>query len=637
MRLQKIILINRAPFEHLELNFDNENLGVLSGINGSGKTTIISYIVDSFYELAKSVFTQEFKDRANDFYRISSRIYSIDIEKVSIVYLRYINDDGYIADFIDIRGKCSKEEYNNILSLTDKISYSILEKELKDGRVNKYWTLKNKNEITKLFSNNILTYFPAYRYEIPSFLNNYYTPKLHYKKEMDFADYLYNPIEVTSDLPEVSNWIMDVVLDRYLYEGKSLNMFSQLNDLLTSILLSKFGFPTRFGVGMRTSGIERIAVMDRNIEGHCIYPSIFNMSSGELALLCLFGEVIRQADMIGKMPSNITGIVLVDEIDKHLHIKLQKEILPKLFAMFPKIQFIVSTHSPFLNLGLSDNKQLSYKIYDLDNDGKSCLPLDNKLFNEVYEMLVPENENFAKRYNQLKDEISKNTKPLVITEGKTDWKHIDAAISKLGINDIDISFYDSNDDIGDDALLKMLKAYARIEQPRIIIGIFDRDNLNALKCKGLESNEYLAFGNNVFAFAIPSVNANEYGVNISIEHYYKKDDLTKADKNGRRIFLGSEFYESGINISNNHIHASNKSGIEHKVKNNGIVDKNVYDTSTDPEEQHSIALTKNDFADLIYNKDEFAKDFDFSEFQKIIDVIKKIISENTINPAPKTE
>ena len=83
MRLQKIILINRAPFEHLELNFDNENLGVLSGINGSGKTTIISYIVDSFYELAKSVFTQEFKDRANDFYRISSRIYSIDIEKVS--------------------------------------------------------------------------------------------------------------------------------------------------------------------------------------------------------------------------------------------------------------------------------------------------------------------------------------------------------------------------------------------------------------------------------------------------------------------------------------------------------------------------------------------------------------------------
>ena len=76
MRLQKIILINRAPFEHLELNFDNENLAVLSGINGSGKTTIISYIVDSFYELAKNEFIEEFQDKPNDFYRISSRIYS---------------------------------------------------------------------------------------------------------------------------------------------------------------------------------------------------------------------------------------------------------------------------------------------------------------------------------------------------------------------------------------------------------------------------------------------------------------------------------------------------------------------------------------------------------------------------------
>ena len=46
MRLQNIILINRAPFERLDINFDNDNVAVFSGINGVGKTTIISYIVD---------------------------------------------------------------------------------------------------------------------------------------------------------------------------------------------------------------------------------------------------------------------------------------------------------------------------------------------------------------------------------------------------------------------------------------------------------------------------------------------------------------------------------------------------------------------------------------------------------------
>jgi hypothetical protein len=39
--------------------------------------------------------------------------------------------------------------------------------------------------------------------------------------------------------------------------------------------------------------------MDRMKNNHQIYPSIFNMSSGELSLLCLFGELVKQADEIG--------------------------------------------------------------------------------------------------------------------------------------------------------------------------------------------------------------------------------------------------------------------------------------------------------------------------------------------------
>ncbi len=45
--------------------------------------------------------------------------------------------------------------------------------------------------------------------------------------------------------------------------------------------------------------------------------------------------------------NTIEGIVLIDEVDLHLHIKLQKDILPQLIKLFPKVQFIVSSHSPF--------------------------------------------------------------------------------------------------------------------------------------------------------------------------------------------------------------------------------------------------------------------------------------------------
>ena len=52
LSLVKAIFINRAPFEHLVLDFKEKGINVLSAINGKGKTTVLSHIVDAFYELA---------------------------------------------------------------------------------------------------------------------------------------------------------------------------------------------------------------------------------------------------------------------------------------------------------------------------------------------------------------------------------------------------------------------------------------------------------------------------------------------------------------------------------------------------------------------------------------------------------
>lgn len=62
------------------------------------------------------------------------------------------------------------------------------------------------------------------------------------------------------------------------------------------------------------------------------------------------------ADLILKMQNTSTlirdyqksGIVLIDEIETHLHLELQKMVLPILTKVFPNIQFIVTTHSPFV-------------------------------------------------------------------------------------------------------------------------------------------------------------------------------------------------------------------------------------------------------------------------------------------------
>lgn len=623
MRLETIIMINRAPFNKLRLDLTDENVIVLSGINGVGKTTILSHVVDAFYELAKGAYHNEFEHAANKYYRISSGIFSLDNSTASIVYFRFHDNEGMCFDYVDVRGKCSQDTYDEQIELDGKIPFETIKNNLERSGNIKHWSTSDSKVIISLFEGNLMAYFPAYRYETPSYLNDPYKMNLSFSTHMSMTGYLTNQIEVTSDLPKIANWIMDVVLDMSLYKGQTIGLFGQLNDVLTNILLSKVNCRTRFGIGPRTSGLSRIAVMSRDVEGVQIYPTIFNMSSGELALLCLFGELVKQSDSIYTQISEVKGIVLVDEIDKHLHVKLQKETLPKLIKMFPNLQFIVSSHSPFLALGLQEEPGLSYLMFDLEK-GTPCLPEQTEIFKEVYNTMVSQNEQFADKYHELQAKLADSTKPIVITEGKTDWKHLKTAIKKLSI-DIDIDFFEYDDNLGDTVLNELLMSYARIPQLRPIIGIFDRDNTQLMTNIGINDCPYKVMGSNVYAFAIPLVHEDIYGKFTSIEHYYKREDLTKFDENGRRLFLGDEFYPSGN--SKDGKYQTKTSKIQNKTNVNGVIDEKVY-KSSDLEQAHSVALSKNDFARLVYSGDAFAEDFDFSAFEKIFSVIGEIINES---------
>ena len=93
-------------------------------------------------------------------------------------------------------------------------------------------------------------------------------------------------------------------------------------------------------------------------------PFDFNtLSSGYAAVLDIIVDLIlRMTSHANRVfDFSVPGIVLIDEIETHLHLELQKEILDFLTTVFPNVQFIVSTHSPFI-LNSLDNAI----IYDLE-------------------------------------------------------------------------------------------------------------------------------------------------------------------------------------------------------------------------------------------------------------------------------
>lgn len=111
-------------------------------------------------------------------------------------------------------------------------------------------------------------------------------------------------------------------------------------------------------------------------------PFDFNtLSSGYGAVLDIVNDLIMRMEAQSKLRDSfdLEGIVLIDEIETHLHLELQKKILPILTGLFPNIQFIVSTHSPFILSSLDH-----VVIYDLEKN----LLVDHGMKNLPYEGIV---------------------------------------------------------------------------------------------------------------------------------------------------------------------------------------------------------------------------------------------------------
>ena len=142
-------------------------------------------------------------------------------------------------------------------------------------------------------------------------------------------------------------------------------------------------------------------------------PFDFNtLSSGFAAVLDIVLDIIMRMEKATNKSFyyNIPGIVLIDEIETHLHLELQKTVLEFLTSVFPNIQFIVSTHSPFI-LNSLDN----VIIYDLENN----ITVKNGLSNVPYGGIVEGYFKADLMSNILKEKYSKYKK-LIVKENLTD-------------------------------------------------------------------------------------------------------------------------------------------------------------------------------------------------------------------------
>ncbi|AMP97879.1 hypothetical protein AY601_0940 [Pedobacter cryoconitis] len=224
----------------------------------------------------------------------------------------------------------------------------------------------------------------------------------------------------------------------------------------------------------------------------------------------------------------------------------------------------------------------------------------------------------------IRRQIQSSKDPILFTEGKSDIKHIEAAFSHFrsqGLyHNLSLHFhhYKEEDKMSNGELLKFCETFSKShETGSIVICLFDRDDENFLANVASTKNTFKEWGNKVFSMVLPIPDHRKF-TDICIEHFYTDKEITTKDKNGRRIYLSNEFNkETGQ-------HAKEKLTIKHvnklQARRVQIIDSGVINT-----ENINFALSKNQFAENIFNKVDGFDSFNFEAFKLIFDNIQTVI------------
>ena len=617
MYLHEIFLQNTGPISecHVKPLFDetgNPQPIVIVGPNGSGKTIFLSYIVDALTEFAKKAFTD-----------------IVPSDGLSTPYFRVIHPRAirsgasFSLSFLHFKANNDDLRYCEKSGVLEAASYSPSVKSVFSPVWN--WPTEgnhknvsvNQKTVETEMTNGAYAFFPASRREDADWLN----PKslkahptassAHFNKKLD------KPLWIETCAEENISWVLDVFLDSLVdpEEQQKLSHFvnpSALQTLPQELLLMtnnivKQNF-LRQAFGLARKNVEqilKIILQDqaaklilnfRNVERSRIsikigdgqtIPTLQSLSEGQSQLFHLFSTIIRYGERtdIAKSVdfSQITGLVIIDEIDVNLHPTLQHDVLPELISLFPKVQFIVSSHSPLFLLGME-------KRFGVDRITILEMPEAKRINSERYSEFGKAFEYYqsTERFGEeIKQRFAAGIKPLVLTEGPLDVRYIQRALDVLGkdelLNSLDIEFVGIEDNDGktrhggDQGLNHFRNLYEANSS------LFHRPILLLYDCDTQKPNEQIG---ELWVRSIPK-NAENIKVTKGIENLLPE------------VLFKEDFYS------------------ESPTDDGGYAKR----------------LDKSKFCDWIC---ENGNDVDFAKFDSVVQILKEFVGANQLPPVEQT-
>ena len=370
MYVKQIFVENSGPLRRIQLDlaFTNEHFPkplVLVGANGGGKTNLLSLVTDALFEAAAVHYDNVLPSKGMGrawFRMVGGRTTTVGAAG-GYTLIRFEHAG---ADII-YKEKAGTLDASNVISqVPAEIAQAVTwptEGSIKEMGV-------SEEQSRTIFEEGVFAYFPSSRSEIPYWLNREAMPETEFDVFTAFAKRLRKPLFVERSLHQLKQWLISVILEARAHIGftlipgsePQLQVQSDISEaLMSEALLAQCNLvlqrvldddQVRF-VWLGRKSPDKLAVARGN---ELFLPNLDALSGGQSALLGMFGTLLRYGDQSKVGPAldlaSIEGICIVDEIDSHIHVDLQHRILPSLIKLFPRVQFIISSHSPLFVLGM---------------------------------------------------------------------------------------------------------------------------------------------------------------------------------------------------------------------------------------------------------------------------------------------
>ncbi|QZE15115.1 AAA family ATPase [Halosquirtibacter laminarini] len=322
LHINKLLSINDTS-----IDVSNSQLKhlIITGKNGSGKTMLLNSIMDFFrFDCYEAPHVQK---------NLDDRL--------------YLRDKLNIGKLDHKEQKKIKSKYDEVFSRTSDV-FRTLEVHMIPSMDESFTLVESGKAIFTMFSANRRVDMLIPKNPIkPSFVHGSSFIKDH-KQSKEFVKFLVD-LKVQEALARNEGEIKEA--------DKIRDWFTSFTDLLKRLFEDQY---LKLNFDFRT--YQFTIHSEDKVFG-------FNeLSDGYSAVIDIIADLILAMQNEDGSLNGIydkPGIVLIDEVETHLHLKLQKEIMPFLTTVFPNIQFIVTTHSPFV-LSSLDNAV----AYDLEKKQK---------------------------------------------------------------------------------------------------------------------------------------------------------------------------------------------------------------------------------------------------------------------------